>query len=107
LLLQVGDTATKMGPGKASRIWVEAEGGTIQVNYLAEGAKAKVSKVIGGARHRQEMEEVGLKEGVEITLVGKEVSEALPRRMGNYVLAQIGEQVISIGRGMAEKVWVE
>jgi Fe2+ transport system protein FeoA len=53
------------------------------------------------------MEEVGIKEGVEITLVGKEVSTAAPQRRGNYVEAKLGEQLITIGRGMAEKVWVE
>lgn len=31
----------------------------------------------------------------------------LPQRRGNYVLTKSGEQMITIGRGMAEKVWVE
>ena len=96
-----------MGPGKLSRVWVEEEGKSIQVNYLKEGEKAEVTKLIGGTRYNQEMEEVGIKEGAEITLVGKEVPETPPQRRGNYVLAKSGEQMITIGRGMAEKVWVE
>ena len=107
LILKAEDTEIKMGPGKASRVWVEDEGKTIQINYLKEGKKAKVTKIAGGTRHKQEMEEVGIKEGVEITLVGKEVSTTAPQRRGNYVGAKLGEQMITIGRGMAEKVWVE
>jgi len=107
LVLKVAGKEIKMGPGRLSRVWVEAEGKTMQINYFEEGKKAKVSKVTGGTRHEQEMEEVGIKEGVEITLVRRERGEALPKRRGNYVLAKLGEQIITIGRGMAEKVLVE
>ena len=107
LVVKIDDKEIKMGPGRMSRVWVEAEGKVMQINYLEEGKKAKVSKVTGGTRHKQEMEEVGIKEGVEVTLVGREKGEALPKRRGNYVLAKLGEQMVSIGRGMAEKVLVE
>ena len=107
LLLKVADGEVKIGQGKASRIFVDAEGKTMQLNYLEKGKKAKVTRVIGGARHKEEMEEIGIKEGVEITLVGREALEALPEKRGNYVLAKLGEQVITIGHGMAEKVLVE
>ena len=107
LVLKVAEKEMKMEPGKMSRVWVEAEGKVMQINYLEEGKTTKVSKVTGGTRHKQEMEEVGIKEGVEVTLVGREKGEALPKRRGNYVLAKLGEQMISIGRGMAEKVLVE
>ena len=107
LVLKVDEKEIKMGPGKMSRVWVEDEGKVIQINYLEQGKKAKVSKVIGGTRHKQEMEEMGIKEGVEVTLLGREKGEALPKRRGNYVLAKLGGQMISIGRGMAEKVLVE
>jgi len=107
LVLKVGNTVIKMGPGRLSRVWVEDEGKTIQINYLEQGKKAKVSKVIGGTHHKQELGEGGIKEGVEVILVEREISEAPPRRRGDYVLAKLGEQMITIGRGMAEKVWVE
>ncbi|MEA3442713.1 MAG: FeoA family protein [Chloroflexota bacterium] len=107
LVVKIDDKEIKMGPGRLSRVWVEVEGKIIQVNYLAEGKKAKVSKVTGGTRHKQEMDEVGIKEGVEATLIGREKGEALPKRRGNYVLAKLGEQMITIGRGMAEKILVE
>jgi len=107
LVLKLAEKEVKMGPGKISRVWVEIEGKTIQINYLEEGEKAKVSKVTGGTRHKQEMEEVGIKEGVEVTLVEREKGEVLPKRRGTYVLAKLGEQMITIGRGMAEKILVE
>jgi Fe2+ transport system protein FeoA len=107
LILKVADKEVKVGPGKASRIWVEDGGKTFQINYLEQGKKAKVSRISGGVRHKQEIEEAGLKEGEEVTLVRREVSKVSPERRGNYVVAKIGSQAITIGRGMAEKIWVE
>ena len=107
LVFKVGDTIIKMGQGRASKIWVEVEGKTIQINYLEEGKRAKVSKVIGGVRDEQEMIKAGIKAGAEVTLMGREPSELIPEKRGNYVLARIGDRMVTIGRGMAEKVWVD
>lgn len=107
LVLKIADNEIRIGPGRASRVWLEYEGKSIQLNYLQEGKSAKVSKVIGGTRHREEMEEIGLRERVEISLIGREPSVVSPLRRGNYVSAKLGDQLITIGRGMAEKVWVE
>jgi Fe2+ transport system protein FeoA len=107
LILKADDREVKMGPGKLSRVWVEYEGKVIPLNYLKEGERARVQKIIGGTRHKHELEEAGIREGGEITVAGKEILEAAPQRKGNYVLARLGEQLISIGRGMAEKVRVE
>jgi len=49
---------------------------------------------------------MGVAEGKEITLVRKEMPAPVPKR-GAYVLAKIGEQLVTIGHGLAEKVWVE
>ena len=49
---------------------------------------------------------MGIVEGKEIILVRKETPAPSPKR-GTYVLAKIGEQLVTIGRGLAEKVWVE
>ena len=68
--------------------------------------KRKISKVLGETSLKEKFEELGIKEGKEITLVGKETSTPV-RKGGNYVLAKIGEQLVTVGRGLAEKVWVE
>lgn len=107
LLLKVADKEIRMGQGKASRIWVKDAGDNVQLNHLGEGKTAKVTKVLGGTRHKEEMEEMGINEGAEITSVGREALEAHPQRRGNYVLVKLGDQMVSIGRGMAEKVLVE
>ena len=107
LVLKIADNEIRIGPGRASRVWVEDEGKVTQLNYLQEGKIARVTKVTGGTRHREEMEEIGLREGIEISLIGREPSLVSPLRRGNYVSAKLGDQMITIGRGMAEKVWVE
>ena len=107
LVLKIADNEIRIGPGRASRVWVEDEGKVTQLNYLQEGKIARVTKVTGGTRYREEMEEIGLREGIEISLIGREPSLVSPLRRGNYVSAKLGDQLITIGRGMAEKVWVE
>jgi Fe2+ transport system protein FeoA len=95
-----------MGEGQASKVLVEREGKNIQINYLGEGEKAKISKVIGGTSLKEKFEQMGVAEGKEITLVRKETPAPVPKR-GTYVLAKIGEQLVTIGHGLAEKVLVE
>jgi hypothetical protein len=53
------------------------------------------------------MKEIGLKNGAEITLVSRELSVVSPLRRGNYVSVKLGDQLITIGLGMAEKIWVD
>ncbi len=106
LVFKVDDREIKMGEGEASKVFVEYEGNPIQVNYLREGAKTKITKIIGGVGVRQKLDELGIKEGTEITLIGKEERAPIPVR-GNYVHAKIGEHLITIGHGMAEKIWVD
>ena len=107
LVLKIDDRdEISMGEGQASKLLIEREGKNIQVNYLGENEKAKISKVLGGASLKEKFEQMGVVEGKEITLVRKETPAPSPKR-GTYVLAKIGEQLVTIGRGLAEKVWVE
>lgn len=106
LIFKIDDHEIRMGEGQASKLLVERKGENFQINYLGRGEKAKISKVLGGTSLKEKFEELGIKEGKEITLVGKEMSTPV-RKGGNYVLAKIGEQLVTIGRGLAEKVWVE
>ncbi|MHC1623366.1 MAG: FeoA family protein [Candidatus Methanospirareceae archaeon] len=106
LVFKIDDTEIRMGEGQASKVLVEREGTSIQINYLGEGEHAKISKVLGGTSLKEKFEQIGVVEGKEIILVRKEVSAPSPKR-GAYVLAKIGEQLVTIGHGLAEKVWVE
>ena len=106
LVLKIDDREISMGEGQASKVLVEREGKNIQINYLGEGEKAKISKIIGGTSLKEKFEQMGVVEGKEITLVRKEMPAPVPKR-GTYVLAKIGEQLVTIGHGLAEKVWVE
>ena len=99
----------KMGEGQASKVLVEREGQegqTVQMNFLAEGEKARVSKVLGGSSLEQKFKQNGIEEGNEVRLLRKEASAPTPKR-GSYVLAKIRGQLVTVGRGLAEKVWVE
>ncbi|NQE45848.1 hypothetical protein C5S31_07495 [ANME-1 cluster archaeon GoMg2] len=106
LTFKIDDSEVSMGEGQASKVLVERDGKNIQINYLAEGEKAKISKIIGGTSLKDKFEQLGMVEGKEITLVKKETPAPRPK-MGTYVLAKIGEQLVTIGRGLAEKVQVE
>jgi len=106
LVLKIDDHEISMGEGQASKLMAERGGKNIQVNYLGENEKAKISKIIGGTSLKEKFEQMGVMEGKEITLVRKETPAPSPKR-GTYVLAKLGEQLVTIGRGLAEKVWVE
>ncbi len=104
--MRIDDREISMGEGQASKLMAERGGKNIQVNYLGENEKAKISKIIGGTSLKEKFEQMGVVEGKEITLVRKETPAPSPKR-GTYVLAKLGEQLVTIGRGLAEKVWVE
>jgi Fe2+ transport system protein FeoA len=105
LVFEIDDKEISMGEGQASKVLIERDGESIQINYLGEGDKAKISKIIGGDSLKEKFELLGMVEGKEITLVRKETSPPSPKK-GTYVLAKIGGQLVTIGRGLAEKVRV-
>lgn len=106
MVFTVGGVEMRMGEGQASKVFVTREGKTIQINYLEEGEKAAVEKIVGGIHIKEKFEQLGLKEGAEITLLRKETPAPTPKR-GTYILAKVGEQLITIGHGLAEKVLVD
>jgi Fe2+ transport system protein FeoA len=106
LVFKIDDKEIRMGEGQASKVLIERDGESIQINYLKEGDKAKISNIIGGDSLKEKFELLGMVAGKEITLVRKETSPPSPKR-GSYVLAKIGGQLVTIGRGLAEKVRVE
>ena len=106
LVFETEGKTVKMGEGLASRILVEYEGKTSQVNYMKGGEKAKITKITNELSARQKLEEMGVKEGAEITLTAKESVSPHPAR-GRYTRVEVGDEVVTIGHGMAQKVWVE
>ncbi len=106
LSFEIQGKPVTMGEGRASKILAEYEGKTTQINHLKTGEKVKVISVIGGATLKEALEQEGIKEGAEITLSKREKTVPAPER-GKYVLAETGGQQITIGYGMAKKVWVD
>lgn len=106
LVFETEGKTIKMGEGLASRILTEYGGKTIQINYLKEGEKVKVKRITNELSARKKLEELGIKEGVDITLSTIESLSPAPIK-GRYTKAQIEEEVITIGHGVTEKVWVE
>lgn len=78
LVFEVDNKKIKLGEGEASKVFAKYGGKSIQVNYLKEGGTAKTTKVIGGTGVRQKLEELGVKEGTEITLTGREERAHIP-----------------------------
>ena len=58
IVFKIDDEEIKMGEGQASKVLVEHEGKTLQINYLKEGTKAKISKIIGGTRLKEKFEQM-------------------------------------------------
>ncbi len=106
LVFEVDDNEVRLGEGEASKVFADYGGEPIQINYLEEGVKAEIAKVIGGVGVREKLGGLGIKEKAAIILSGREERTHTPVR-GNYVQAKIGEHLISIGHGMTEKIWVE
>ena len=106
LSFDVEGNSVTMGEGRASKILADFEGKTIQINYLKTGEKAKVTSIIGGTTLKEGFEQEGVKEGTEITLNKREATAPSPDR-GKYVHAETEGRQITIGYGMAKKVWVD
>ena len=106
LSFEIQGKPVTMGEGRASKILAEYEGKTIQINYLKTGEKAKVDSIIGGIPLKEEFEQEGIKEGADITMTGRDKTTPVPTK-GRYVRAETEGRQITIGYGMAKKVWVD
>ncbi len=108
LVLKIEEREIRIGAGLASKVLVEkeGEGRTVQLCYLDEGEHAKIRRIIGGRSLKAKFEEPGLTEGVDITLIRREKSITGSER-GSYVVAKLNQQHVTIGHGLAEKIWVE
>ena len=106
LIFETEGKTVKMGEGLASRVIAVYAGKTGQINYLKEGESGTVKRITNELSARKKLEELGIKEGADITLSTVESVSPAPIK-GRYTKAQVEEEVITIGHGVAEKVWVE
>jgi Fe2+ transport system protein FeoA len=103
-LVEVGTKRSTICEGDASKIVVR-KGGKTQLNYLNTGDEAPIVAIAAGSRATSMLREFGIEEGrvirlVQITPGGLREPEA-PMRI------RVGAQELSIGYGLAEKIWVE
>ena len=80
MVFTVRSVEIRIGEGQASKVFVTREGKSIQVNYLEKGERAEVEKIAGGIHLKEKFEQLGLKEGAEITLLRKETPAPTPQK---------------------------
>lgn len=97
----------RLREGEASKILVNVEGKTIQSNNLQEGATGVIRKVLAGKHLEERLEEREVKEGKRIAFLKREIVTAEPQHQAGYVIVQLGEDIISLGRGIAKKIEVK
>jgi len=102
LKLEVDGEEYELGPGKTSKILVEKEGNLVQAIFLNEGEEGVVNDIIGG---RRVSERLGDLKGKKIKLVSVERREEYREEVG--INLNVREKLVTIGRGLAEKVWVK
>ncbi len=72
---------------------------------MKTGVKSRIVSLLGGIRFKERMEVLNVVEGAEIEFIGTEPAKHEP--VGRYVTVRIGDKVLTIGYGLAEKVEVE
>lgn len=103
-LVEVRERRSSLCEGDASKILVRKRK-KIQLNYLEAGDEAPIVTIAAGLRARSMLEEFGIEEGRVIRLI--EITESEFREPEAPMRIRAGDQEVSIGYGMAEKIWVE
>ena len=106
LVFKIEDKEIKMGEGEASKILVEERGKLVQANYLEQGESRRIVKAFRGIEFLDKIVGKEIREGQEITLINRRKNFYIPTKQGSYIVAKIGEQLITIGHGVAEKIYV-
>lgn len=70
------------------------------------GERVTVKKIEGGTDLKGNLGDLGIAEGATVNIVGMDVADTSPKR-GTYARADVNGQSVTIGYGMAKKVWVE
>ncbi len=106
--LKVGEMEFDLGSGEVSKVFVKKDREILQLNHLNAGESGEVIDILGGTHMGQRLKEVDIEPGSTITIVKREVTSEAPKRLGKVVYAKVDDQYeVSLGRGMAEKIFVE
>jgi len=92
----------ELGPGEAAKILIEKEGSLMQASFLNEDEEGIVEDIIGGKKISQELGDIKEK---KIKLISVEGREEGKEEIGINV--NVKGKLVTIGRGLAEKVWVK
>lgn len=103
-LVEVEGRQASICEGDASKILVR-KGKTIQLNYLKEGDKAPIVVIAAGLQARSMLHDYGIEEGRVIRLV--QAAQSNFKEPELPLVLKTDDQKVSIGFGMAEKIWVE
>lgn len=107
LVFELNGKEVRLREGEAAKILVDFEGALIQSNYLQEGEKGEIRTVLAGEHLEERLDEMGVKEGKRIAFLKRGTVPPEPQHQAGYVVLRLGEETISLGRGIAEKVEVK
>jgi len=118
ILLKADEKEVLIARGWADKVYVESDDETVPLLKLETGDKGVITSVeggkefekylvslLGGIRFKERMEVLNVVEGAEIEFIGTEPAKHEP--VGRYATVRIGDKVLTIGYGLAEKVEVE
>ncbi len=70
----------------------------IPLGFVSEGKKVRIVSINGGSCIRNRINEMGLREGIDITIIQNTVGP---------VIIAIGQTRFALGRGISEKILTE
>ena len=106
--LKVKEMEFDLGSGEVSKVFVKKDGETLQLNHLNTGESGEVIDILGGTHVEQRLKEVNIEPGVVVTVLKREVTSEAPKHLGKVIYAKVDDKYqVSLGRGIAEKVFVE
>lgn len=103
-LVEVRGKRSSVCEGEVSKILVRKRK-RIQLNYLKAGEEAQIVAIAAGLRARSMLNEFGIEEGHVIRLI--RITQSDFREPEAPIQIRAGDKELSIGHGMAEKIWVE
>ncbi len=106
--LKVKEMEFDLGSGEVSKVFVKKDGETLQLNNLNASESAEVINILGGTHVEQRLKEVNIEPGAVVTLLKRGVTSEVRKPHGKVIYVKVDDEYeVSLGRGVAEKVFVE